>query len=89
MITYRVAALPQDIPESEDHGGFPLGQQQLDPLLSLVSQESLTGRSHGVLVHRLPGLPCHPPDTLRLKVKVREKRPVDGNGDSPSPFLTF
>ena len=76
LTTYRVAAFPQHIPESEDHCGFPLDQQQLDPLLSLVSQESLAGRSHGVLVHGLPRLPSNPPDTLRLKQSSVKKRAV-------------
>ena len=68
FFSYRVLTLPQHIPESVDHGGFPLGQQLLDLLLSLVGQQGLAGRPHGVGVHRLPGLPRHPPDTLGLEL---------------------
>ena len=74
MRSYRVPALPHNISESEDHGWFPPDQQQLDLLLSQLRHQSLAGRSHGVLINRLPGLPSNPSDTLRLLVNIRERQ---------------
>ena len=71
-----------------DDGGFPLGEEQLDPLRVLVGEQLLAGGLHSLLVQRLPRLPSHSSYQLGLGVEwVRLEPDCDELTFSPGSFL--